>query len=189
MSGRHTAVIKTLRACLKIPRGVVFVERAGWRGVTMEHTLHGSATEEQQSQTAVGAKTLRRRVFCLGPALARSAQPAVGMHRPRRLGPSQNSSPQHPLQFSDRLLRLAAQKELSSRMEMRIIGAPVLAEGTPNSRSAGFSSRHCRSGHMPMMSLLHGAGKSFPLAATNMPPPAGLGRCDPTICAALCPYH
>jgi hypothetical protein len=29
-----------LRACLKIPRGAVFVKRAGWRGVTKENTLH-----------------------------------------------------------------------------------------------------------------------------------------------------
>src|ERR1700733_4974991 len=47
-----------LRACLKIPRGAVFVPRAGWRGVTKENTLHGSSTGEQQSQAALGAKTL-----------------------------------------------------------------------------------------------------------------------------------
>ena len=50
-----------LRACLKIARGAVFVKRAGWRGVTKENTLHGSSTEEQQSQTALCAKTFRRR--------------------------------------------------------------------------------------------------------------------------------
>ena len=46
-----------LRAYLKIPWGAVFDLKAGWRGVTREHTLHGSATEEQRSQTACRVKT------------------------------------------------------------------------------------------------------------------------------------
>src|SRR6266446_2757422 len=37
-----------------------------------------------------------RQVFCPWPALVRSAQPAAGMLRPRRLGHSQNPSPQRP---------------------------------------------------------------------------------------------
>src|SRR5271154_5405483 len=48
-----------LRACLKIPRGAVFEQRAGGRGATRENTLHGSSTEEQRSQPAVCSKTLR----------------------------------------------------------------------------------------------------------------------------------
>ncbi len=45
-----------------------------------------------------------RRVFCPWPALAQSLQPAAGMRRPRRLGHSQNPSPQRLAEFSDRLL-------------------------------------------------------------------------------------
>ena len=59
-----------LRACLKIPRGAVFAQEAGWRGAsspevlqaggaTMENTPCGSSTEKQRSQTAFSAKTLR----------------------------------------------------------------------------------------------------------------------------------
>jgi len=44
-----------------------------------------------------------RRVFCLCAALARSLQPTTGMLLLRRLAHSQNPSPQHPAQFSDRL--------------------------------------------------------------------------------------
>jgi len=80
---KNSRVNRALRACLKIPRGAVFVPRAGWRGVTKENTLRRSSAEEQQSQTALGAPP-RRRVFCLCPALARSAQPASGMHLSRR---------------------------------------------------------------------------------------------------------
>ena len=59
------------------------------------------------------AKTSGRRVFWLCPALARSLQPALGMlvsvrKHPRRLGQNQNPLPQHPLQFSDRLLAFRA---------------------------------------------------------------------------------
>src|SRR5215216_2316851 len=48
-----------LRACLKIRKGAVFAPQAGWRGTTKENILHGSLTEEQRSQPACGAKTLR----------------------------------------------------------------------------------------------------------------------------------
>ena len=48
-----------LGACLKIPRDAVFAQRAGWRGATKENTPCGSSTEEQRSQTALCAKTLR----------------------------------------------------------------------------------------------------------------------------------
>src|SRR5580704_15321299 len=47
------------RACLKIPRGAVFAEKAGWRGATKENIPGGSSTEEQQSQTAFSPKPLR----------------------------------------------------------------------------------------------------------------------------------
>ena len=94
----------TLRACLKIPRGAVFGEKAGWRGATKENTPCGSSTEEQRSQTAFSPKTLRAAGLLSLSSWARSLQPAAGMLRPRRLGQSQNPQPQRPLQFSGRLL-------------------------------------------------------------------------------------
>src|ERR671922_1547055 len=48
-----------LRACFKIPRGAVFAQKAVWRGATREHSRQRSVTEEQRSQTAFCAKTLR----------------------------------------------------------------------------------------------------------------------------------
>src|SRR5215212_141797 len=48
-----------LRACLKTRKGAVFAPQAGWRGATKENILYGSSTEEQRSQPACGAKTLR----------------------------------------------------------------------------------------------------------------------------------
>src|SRR6185295_915275 len=51
--------VGSLRACLKTTRGAVFVEKAVWRGATKENIPCGSSTEEQRSQTAFCAKTLR----------------------------------------------------------------------------------------------------------------------------------
>ena len=48
-----------LRACLETTRGAVFGEKAGWRGATKENIPGGSSTEEQRSQPAFSAKTLR----------------------------------------------------------------------------------------------------------------------------------
>src|SRR5207245_8894 len=48
-----------LRDCLETTRGAVFGEKAGWRGATKENIPGGSSTEEQRSQTAFSAKTLR----------------------------------------------------------------------------------------------------------------------------------
>ncbi|MBM3838753.1 MAG: hypothetical protein FJ398_12470, partial [Verrucomicrobia bacterium] len=56
---RSIARALRLRACPKIPRGLVFAPKAGWRGATKENILPGSSTEEQRSQAAFGAKTLR----------------------------------------------------------------------------------------------------------------------------------
>jgi hypothetical protein len=50
---------RSLRACLKIPRGAVFAPKAGWRGATKKNIPGGSSTEEQRNQPAFGAKTLR----------------------------------------------------------------------------------------------------------------------------------
>jgi len=52
----------------------------------------------------VARKPSGRRVFCLWASLAQSLQPAAGMLGLRRLAHSQNPSPQHPSQFSVRLL-------------------------------------------------------------------------------------
>jgi hypothetical protein len=43
----------------KMRGDAVFEGKVGWRGATKEHTLHGSATEKQRSQTAFPLKILR----------------------------------------------------------------------------------------------------------------------------------
>lgn len=48
-------------------------------------------------------KPFGRRIFCPGPALARSSQPAPGMLGPCLLVPGQNPSPQQPSRFSNSL--------------------------------------------------------------------------------------
>src|SRR5260370_23732328 len=48
-----------VRACLETTRGAVFGEKAGWRDATKENIPGGSSTEEQRSQLAFSAKTLR----------------------------------------------------------------------------------------------------------------------------------
>ncbi|MBM3841106.1 MAG: Gfo/Idh/MocA family oxidoreductase [Verrucomicrobia bacterium] len=72
-AGKDVYVEKPLRACPKIPRGPVFAPKAGWRGATKENILPGSSTEEQRSQAAFGAKTLRAAgllsVACVGSVL------------------------------------------------------------------------------------------------------------------------
>src|SRR6266704_2885964 len=51
--------LQKFRACLETTRGAVFGEKAGWRDATKENIPGGSSTEEQRSQTAFSAKTLR----------------------------------------------------------------------------------------------------------------------------------
>src|SRR5947208_7867329 len=65
-----------LRACLKIPWGPVFAEKAGWRGATREHPRSGAVTEKQRSQPAFSAKTLRAAVLltAAGVGLAATAR-------------------------------------------------------------------------------------------------------------------
>jgi len=63
-----------IRACFKIPWGPVFAEKAEWRGATREHTQDGSVTEEQRSQAAFSAKTLRAAVLL---AVARVGSPVT----------------------------------------------------------------------------------------------------------------
>ena len=81
--------------------GAVFAQKAGWQGATKENIPGGSSTEEQRSQTAFCAKTLRAAVLlaaaCVGSALtARWGMLGARAEAPRRLGRSQNPQPQHP---------------------------------------------------------------------------------------------
>ncbi len=77
-----------LRARLKSREGPVFAGKAGWRGATKEHTLQGSVTEEQRSQPAFPAKTLRatgllREAFVGSTVTARCGDAPVSPPRPR----------------------------------------------------------------------------------------------------------
>src|SRR5437016_4877997 len=81
-----------LRACLKIPRGAVFVQKVGWRGATKEHTPCGSSTEEQRSQTTFCTKTLWAavllsfaRVSSVGTARFGDAPPSPPWPKPKSL--------------------------------------------------------------------------------------------------------
>ena len=98
------ACIRPLGAFRKIPWGSVFVEWAGWRGATKEVTRGGLRLRSNKARRSVPLKPSGRRFLYPRPALTRSSQPAAGMLQSRRLGYSQNPSPQHSTQFSDRLL-------------------------------------------------------------------------------------
>ncbi len=80
-----------LRDCLKNKWGPVFAEKALWRGATREHTRQRSVTEEQRSQRAFSAKTLRatgllREAFVGSTVTARCGDAPVSPPRPRRIG-------------------------------------------------------------------------------------------------------
>src|SRR5215203_6597984 len=84
-----TSSSRWLRACLKIRKGAVFAPRAGWRGATKENIPGGSSTEEQRSQPACGAKTLREAVLL--------AVAGVGSVLTARCGDARTSPPwPHP---------------------------------------------------------------------------------------------
>jgi len=74
-----------LRACLRIPRGAVFAGRAGWRGATQGAYPQRSVTEEQRSNAALPAKTLR--------AAALLAGAGVGSALTARCGDARTSPP------------------------------------------------------------------------------------------------
>src|SRR5712664_402151 len=74
-----------LRACLETTRGAVFGEKAGWRGATKENIPGGSSTEEQRSETAFSAKTLR--------AAGLLSVAGVGSFLTARCGDARNSPP------------------------------------------------------------------------------------------------
>jgi hypothetical protein len=74
-----------VRACLKTTSGPVFGQKAGWQGATKENTPGGSSTEEQRSQAAFCAKTLR--------AAGLLAVAGVGSLLTARCGDARNSPP------------------------------------------------------------------------------------------------
>ncbi|EEF60085.1 hypothetical protein Cflav_PD3144 [Pedosphaera parvula Ellin514] len=76
----HANILKNsnfIRACFKIMEGAVFGQKAGWQGATKENIPGGSSTEEQRSQTAFCAKTLRAAVLL-------AAACVLGPHSPLR---------------------------------------------------------------------------------------------------------
>ena len=88
-----------LRACFKIRRGPVVgqkgrMARRGRRCARPPRSNSGSIREQGEARRPFARKPSGRRVFCPWPALARSLQPAAGMRGTRRLGHSQNPSPQ-----------------------------------------------------------------------------------------------
>jgi len=85
-----------------------------------------------EARRPLARKPSGRRVFCPWPALARSLQPALGMLGPRRLGHSQNPSPQDPAQFSDTLLVFFVGQTLVSRFTP-IPGTTASSRSNPGS--------------------------------------------------------
>ena len=94
-----------LRACLKIPRGSVFGQKAGWRGATKENIPGGSSTEEQRSQRAFGAKTLWAAVLLAAAVVGSALKARFGDSRasPPRLRPKSLAA--EPLAFLKHALR------------------------------------------------------------------------------------
>ena len=81
--------------------------KAGWRGATRENTLHGSSTEEQRSQAAFGATTLRAAgllaVDCVGSVVTArcgDAPPSPPYPHPKSLAAA-------PLPVCSQALKLA----------------------------------------------------------------------------------
>jgi len=82
-----------LRACLKTGSGAVFVAKAGSRGATKENTPRGSSTEEQRSETALAAKTLRAACllaldFVVADVTARCGEVPSAPPRPKPKSPA-----------------------------------------------------------------------------------------------------
>jgi hypothetical protein len=110
--------MKVLRACLKIARGAVFAQKAVWRGATKENILHGSSTEEQRSQTAFCAKTLRAAgllpVACVGSVLTAR----FGDARTSPPWPQPKSLAAAPLAIFKQALRLVLGLALASALQL-----------------------------------------------------------------------
>src|SRR5271163_3430664 len=95
-----------LRACLKNTRGSVFAPKALWRGATKENIPGGSSTEEQRSQRALGAKTLRAAVLLAAAVVGSAGQARCGdgPASPPRLRPKSLAA--EPLVFFRHALRI-----------------------------------------------------------------------------------
>jgi len=84
---RQGYVVDFLRACFENSEGCCF-SRKGCMARRDEGAYPlGSVTEEQRSQAAFSAKTLRATGLCAGSALGRRLQLAAGMLWPRRSAP------------------------------------------------------------------------------------------------------
>src|SRR3989442_15739744 len=99
--------LQKFRACLETTRGAVFGEKAGWRDATKENIPGGSSTEEQRSQTAFSAKTLR--------AAGLLSVAGVGSFLTARCGDARNSPP-WPQPRSLAAAPLAVSKQALSRL-------------------------------------------------------------------------
>ncbi len=80
------------RAFLEIQKDAVFVPTRVWLGATREHTPRGSATDEQQRQAELGAKTLRATAllplgFVVAVVTARHGDAPTVPPRPRPKSP------------------------------------------------------------------------------------------------------
>ena len=92
------AFLRGLEPVLKF-RGVLFSrKRLDGEARRRRISLVDLRLRSNEARRPFPRKPSGRRVFCLRPALARPSQPAAGMLRPRRLGRSQNPSPQDPTQ-------------------------------------------------------------------------------------------
>jgi hypothetical protein len=99
---------RRIRACLKIPCSPVFGEKAARRGATREHTRQRSVTEEQRSQAAFSAKTLRAAgllsVACVGSVVTArcgDAPPSPPWPQPKSLAAGLHVIFRHALTASD----------------------------------------------------------------------------------------
>ena len=82
------------RACFKIRRGPVFAEKALWRGEMSEQTRQRSVSEEQRSQRAFSAKTLRAAGLLHGAFVgsALTARGGDGLPKANKSGAQQERS-------------------------------------------------------------------------------------------------
>ena len=94
-----------LRDCLKILNGAVFAERAGWRGATKENIPGGSSTEEQRSQPAFSAKTLRAAGLLSVAGVGSDLTAHCGDARPSPPCPQPKSLAAAPLAISKQALK------------------------------------------------------------------------------------
>ena len=108
----HFSMFKRPKSLSENSEGCCFRAK-GWMASGADHRprrgripFMGLRPRSNEASRLFARKPSGRRVFCLWAALARSSARRVGTtgkHIARRLAHSQNPSPQHPSQFSDRL--------------------------------------------------------------------------------------